>query len=183
MDMERNFNDTFGGSGDTPNVGGSSGQSGTAGAGSTGFGSGAERADTSFSGAPASMGAGTSTETTSGSKLGKAKEKIGERAGELKSSLADKLEQGAEKLRQRAHGGGQYAAATAEGSVSVAEDDKIAKVADKVAGGMESTADWVRNGDLASVKGDIERQVKDHPARSLIVAVGLGYLIGKALRR
>jgi hypothetical protein len=182
--MERNFNDTFGGSGDTPNVGGSSGQSGSAGAGGTGFGSGAQRADTSFSGAPGSMGAGASTETTpGGGKFGKAKDKIGERAGELKSSLADKLEQGAEKLRQRAHGGAQYAGATAEGTVSVAEDDKIAKVADKVAGGMQSTANWVRNADMESVKVDIERQVKEHPARSLIVAVGLGYLLGKAFRR
>jgi hypothetical protein len=183
MDMERNFNDTFGGSSDTPNVGGSSAQSGSAGAGSTGFGSGAQRADTSFSGAPASMGASASTETTPGGKFGKTRDKIGERAGELKSSLADKLEQGAEKLRQRAHGGAQYAGATAEGSVSVAEDDKIAKVADKVAGGMQSTANWVRNADMESVKGDIQRQVKEHPARSLIVAVGLGYLLGKAFRR
>ena len=181
--MERNFNDTFGSSNDTPNVGGSSGQSGTAGAGGTGFESGAQRADTSFSGAPGSMGASPSTETASGGKFGKAKEKIGERAGELKSSLADKLEQGAEKLRQRAHGGGQYAGATADGSVSVAENDKIAQAADKFAGGMESTANWVRNADLESVKGDIQRQVKDHPARSLMVAVGLGYLLGKAFRR
>lgn len=181
--MERNFNDTFGGSTETPNVGGTSGQSGTSGAGSTGFGAGAQRADTSFSGAPGSMGAGTSTSTeTKGGKFGKAKEKISERAGELKSSLADKLDQGAEKLRQRAHGG-QYAAATPEGSVSVAENDKIAQVADKVAGGMQSTANWVRNADLESVKGDIERQVKEHPARSLVVAVGLGYLLGKAFRR
>jgi hypothetical protein len=62
--MERNFNDTFGGSTETPNVGGSSGQSGSTGAGSTGFGSGAERAETSFSGAPGSMGAETSTEAS-----------------------------------------------------------------------------------------------------------------------
>jgi hypothetical protein len=179
--MESNFNDTFGGGTDTPNVGGSAGQSGTTGAGGTGFGSGAQRADTSFSGAPSAMG--TSPEPATGGKFGKAKEKISERAGELKSSLADKLDQGAEKLRQRAHGGGQFAGATADGSVSVAEDDKIAKVADKVAGGMQSTASWVRNADLESVKGDIERQVKDHPARSLLVAVGLGYLLGKAFRR
>ena len=179
--MERNFNDTFGGS-DTSNVGGTSGQSESTGAGGTGFESGAQRADTSFSGAPGSMGTGTATEGAR-AKVGKAKEKIGERAGELKSSLADKLEQGAEKLRQRAHSGGQYAGATADGSIGVSENDKITQVADKVAGGMQSTANWVRNADLESVKGDVERQVKDHPARTLLVAVGLGYLLGKAFRR
>lgn len=181
--MERDFNDTFGGSSDTPNVGGSTGQSGSAGASGAGFGAGAQRADTSFSGAPGSMGASAATESPPSGKFGKAKEKIGERAGELKSSLADKLEQGAEKLRQRAHGGGQYAATTPDGSIAVAENDKIAQVADKVAGGMQSTANWVRNADFESVKGDVERQVKEHPARSLIVAVGLGYLLGKAFRR
>jgi hypothetical protein len=180
--MERNINDTFGGS-ETPNVGGSSGQSGSAGAGSTGFESGAQRADTSFSGAPTSMGGSSTIEGGTG-KFGKAKEKIGERAGELKSSLADKLEQGAEKLRQRAHGGGQYAASTSgDGTVTVSENDKIAQVADKVAGGMQSTANWVRNADFESVKGDVERQVKEHPARSILVAVGVGYLLGKAFRR
>jgi hypothetical protein len=180
--MERDFNDTFGGSSDAPSVGGSSGESGSVGAGGTGFGSGAERADTSFSGAPGSMGAEPSTENVRG-KVGKAKEKIGERAGELKSSLADKLEQGAEKLRHRARSGGEYAGATGDGTVGVAENDKMTQVADKVAGGMQSTANWVRNADLESVKGDIERQVKDHPARSLLVAVGLGYVLGKAFRR
>jgi hypothetical protein len=178
--MERNYNDTFGGSSETPSVGGSSGQGGT---GETGFGAGAQRADTSFSGAPGSMGAGTSTEGVGG-KVGKAREKISERAGELKTSLADKLEQGAEKLRQRAQGGtGQYAGATGDGTVGVSQNDKMTQVADKVAGGMQSTANWVRNADLETVKGDIERQVKEHPARSLLVAVGLGYVLGKAFRR
>ena len=194
--MERNFNDTFGGSdigagqsagaGSTPSVGSSGGQ-GTSGAGSTGFGTGAERADTSFSGAPGSMGAGTTTERVS-DKVGKAKERLGERAGELKTSLADKLQQGAEKLRQRSHGGaagalGAHAGATGDGGVGVAQTDKMSQLTDKVAGGMQSTADWVRNADFETVKGDVERQVKEHPARSLLVAVGLGYLLGKAFRR
>jgi hypothetical protein len=59
----------------------------------------------------------------------------------------------------------------------------MTQVADKVAGGMQSTANWVRNADLETVKGDIERQVKEHPARTLLVAVGLGYVLGKAFRR
>lgn len=177
--MERNFDDTFGGS-ESPNVGGSTGQSG---AGTSDFASGSQRADTSFSGAPGSMGASGATESTTGGKFSKAKEKISERAGELKTSLADRLDQGAEKLRQRAHGGAQYAGATGDGNVGVAENDKMAQVADKVAGGMQSTANWVRNADMETVKTDIERQVKEHPARSLLVAVGLGYLLGKAFRR
>jgi hypothetical protein len=29
----------------------------------------------------------------------------------------------------------------------------------------------------------VERQVKEHPGRTLLVALGLGYLLGRAVRR
>jgi hypothetical protein len=29
----------------------------------------------------------------------------------------------------------------------------------------------------------VERQVKDHPGRTLLVALGVGYLLGKAFRK
>ena len=32
------------------------------------------------------------------------------------------------------------------------------------------------------LKGSIEQQGKEHPGRTLLIAVGLGYLLGKALR-
>jgi len=32
------------------------------------------------------------------------------------------------------------------------------------------------------MKSGIERQVKDHPGRTLAIAVGVGYLLGKAIR-
>ena len=44
---------------------------------------------------------------------------------------------------------------------------------------MAGTADWLRNGDL---KGDIEHQVKENPGRTLLIALGVGYLLGKAFR-
>ena len=64
-----------------------------------------------------------------------------------------------------------------------ATNSRIAPVATKVAGGMEATAGWLRETDLDSVKTGIERQVKEHPGRTLLVAVGLGYLLGKAIRK
>jgi hypothetical protein len=58
----------------------------------------------------------------------------------------------------------------------------MAQVSDKVAGGMHSAADWLRDADLDGIKSGIEHQVQEHPGRTLLVAVGLGYLIGKAFR-
>ena len=112
---------------------------------------------------------------------------VRERAGNLKNSLADALVTGADKLRQRGQApggaGGQLAGATTSGGLAVEGDGRVAQVTDRVAGGMEATADWLREADLDSLKSGIERQVQEHPGRSLLIAVGLGYLLGKALRK
>ncbi len=44
---------------------------------------------------------------------------------------------------------------------------------------MSKSADWLRNGDL---KADIEQQVRENPGRTLLIALGLGYVLGKAFR-
>ena len=111
-------------------------------------------------------------------KLGKAKEK----AGDLKATLADKLEAGAEKLRSR-NQSGSYAGATGSGSASIATDDRMAEVSNRVAGGLQASADWIREADIDSMKTGIESQVKEHPGRTLLIAACIGYLLGKAFRR
>jgi hypothetical protein len=55
-------------------------------------------------------------------------------------------------------------------------------VSDKVAAGMDASAEWLRDADLDSIKVGLERQVKEHPGRTLLIAAGLGYLIGRAFR-
>jgi ElaB/YqjD/DUF883 family membrane-anchored ribosome-binding protein len=107
-----------------------------------------------------------------------------ERAGNLKDSLADALESSADKLRQRAGGqGGQLAGTTGTSSVAVENDGRVTDVANRVAGGMQASADWLRDADIDGLKMGIEKQVKEHPGRTLLIAVGLGYLLGKALRK
>jgi hypothetical protein len=56
-------------------------------------------------------------------------------------------------------------------------------VTDTLATGMQQSAEWLRDADIDKVKAGVEKQVKEHPARSLLIALGAGYLIGKALRR
>jgi ElaB/YqjD/DUF883 family membrane-anchored ribosome-binding protein len=197
--MERNANDTFGS--------GNSGESNTgsfdAGTGSTG-GTGS----TSGFGAGSSTGGGTSTSdagysrggtsdasgltdraknaaSTAGEKLSDVGSQVRDRAGSLKNSLADALESGAEKLRNRGAGGGQIAGADATGgsSTMITDGSRVAEATNQLAGGLQASADWLRDADLDGLKSGVERQVKEHPGRSLAVAVGLGYLLGKAFRK
>jgi ElaB/YqjD/DUF883 family membrane-anchored ribosome-binding protein len=121
---------------------------------------------------------------------------VRERAGTAKDKLADALESGAERLRERTQGvgvggvggvgveggGATLAGATAPGSTPIQGDGRIAQVSDRVAGGMDATAAWLRDADLEGLKLGLESQVKEHPGRTLLIAVGLGYLIGRAFR-
>jgi len=167
------------------------------GAGNTsGFGdAGNTTGSTSYSGT--STGSSTDSQSDRASSVsdraknmaGTAKEKLAdvgstarERAGTLKNSLADALETGAEKLRQRGTDG-SLAGASGTGSVALESDGRMSDVTSRVATGMQSSADWLRDADLDGLKTGIERQVKEHPGRTLLIAVGIGYLLGKALRK
>jgi hypothetical protein len=182
--MERNPNDDFGTSAGQGGASGSNFESTGSGFGGAGGTSGttgdSQFGSTSEPGAYGSTAAGTATQT-SRDRLGRAKEK----AGEIKATLADKLEAGAQRLQQRSSGSGVTAGATAEGSSAAltTQRDPMAKASEKVAGGMRSTADWLRNNDLDTMRQGIEKEVRTNPGRSLLVAAVAGYLLGKAFRR
>lgn len=117
-----------------------------------------------------------------GDKLASAGSAAREKVGVARDKLVTALEVGADKLRTRSQGG-SLAAAGAEGSTTAVQaDGRMAQVSDKVAGGMQASADWLRDADLDGLKTGIEQQVKEHPGRTLLIAAGLGYLIGRAFR-
>lgn len=101
------------------------------------------------------------------------------KAAAIPSMLADGLEAGAEALRHR-----RASTTGAEGSaLTITSDPGIVAVTDTLATGMQSSAEWLRDADIEKLKQGVEKQVKEHPGRSLLVALGAGYLIGKAFRR
>ncbi len=106
---------------------------------------------------------------------------VRERAGNIKDSVADALASGADRLRQR--GSRQFVSSTTSGNLSTDTNARVVQVADRVATGMDATADWLREADLDTMKLGVERQVKEHPGRTLLMAVGVGYLLGKAFRK
>lgn len=110
----------------------------------------------------------------------------------VRDKLADVLQSGAERLRERGAkaadanpdtSSATFAGVTGGGSVSVESDAGRAPVTERVAGGMDAAAGWLREADIDGLKQGIERQVKEHPARTLMIAAGIGYLLGRALRR
>lgn len=184
-DMERNANDTFGNQ-NTSDASSGAGFGGTSGQGSQAGSQGSTASGT----ADASFSRDTSGEQNMGdrarSALADAGSTVRDRAGSLKNSLADALESGAERLRNQGAGGGQIAGAAATGGSAgmVSEQGgRMTDMSNQVAGGLQGAADWLRDADLDGMKTGLERQVKEHPGRTLAIAVGLGYLLGKAIRK
>jgi hypothetical protein len=102
---------------------------------------------------------------------------VRQKASTLPALIADGLEAGANALRQN------KVATVSDNGTSASGDSSVTAVTDTLATGMQSSADWIRDADLDKLKSGVEKQVKEHPARSLLVALGAGYLIGKAFRR
>ena len=65
----------------------------------------------------------------------------------------------------------------------ISEGSRVSEATNQLAGGLQASADWLRDADIDGLKSGVERQVKEHPGRTLAVAVGLGYLLGKAFRK
>jgi ElaB/YqjD/DUF883 family membrane-anchored ribosome-binding protein len=199
--MERNANDTFGNSNTGESSSGSygtgTGSAGSAnspssfGAGASGGGTGGTgTSDASFSRDSSTDAAGLadrakSAASTAGEKLGEVGSTVRDRAGSLKQTLANALESGAERLRSQGAGGGQIAGSSVTGgsSTMVGDGNRLSEATNQLAGGLQASADWLRDADLDGLKSGVERQVKEHPGRTLAVAVGVGYLLGKAFRK
>lgn len=189
--MERNANDSLGnqnsgGSIDSPASGFGANTSSARFAGSTSSASSTDSVSSDASSDVSSIAdRAKSAANSAGDKLADVGSTVRDKAGNLKTTIADALESGAERLRRQGSGGGQIAGSSATGGSAdmIADDNRLAQTSNQLAGGMQGAADWLRDADIDGLKTGIERQVKDHPGRSLAVAVGVGYLLGKAFRK
>jgi hypothetical protein len=137
------------------------------------------------SGTPsASAGESSSSESGVKGRVRNVASSVRDKASNIPSIIADGLERGANALRQNRGTSGDSASGAASGSsMALANDPSIAAVTDTLASGMQSSAEWLRDADIDKIKSDVEKQVKEHPGRTLLIALGAGYLLGKAFRR
>jgi ElaB/YqjD/DUF883 family membrane-anchored ribosome-binding protein len=59
---------------------------------------------------------------------------------------------------------------------------KISSAMHSAAGGIESAAAFLREHDTRRMISGVERLIRRHPARSLLIAAGIGFLTGLALK-
>ncbi|MEK6299255.1 MAG: DUF883 C-terminal domain-containing protein [Acidobacteriota bacterium] len=86
----------------------------------------------------------------------------------IKDTVADKLHAVAGAIQQKA---GQN------------QENAVAGYAGQAAGWLDDAAEYVRDVDQQKVKADLQKQVRNNPGRSLLVAGAAGLLLGFLFRR
>ena len=89
----------------------------------------------------------------------------GSKFDNIKTTVADKLHDAADALRQKSGQGG------------------TAAYAGQASDWLTNAADYVRDVDPAQLKTSVQEQVRTNPGRSLLIAVGAGLALGILLRR
>jgi methyl-accepting chemotaxis protein len=59
----------------------------------------------------------------------------------------------------------------------------VAEAADTAADTLERAGTYLREQDLADIRSDLEGLIRRHPLESLLVGLGVGYLLARSMRR
>lgn len=88
----------------------------------------------------------------------------------VKTTITEKLHGAAETLREKSQ------------SFS-GKNQEVAKYGDQAARWLNRSADYLEEINPQQLKNDIGNQVRHNPGRSLLVAAGIGLVLGSLLRR
>ena len=97
------------------------------------------------------------------------------KTGNMQAGLADLLESSAQAIRSR----GVSAAESAGGAVGDEAAERLAQTGEATADVLERGAMWLRENDLSDVEARITGQLERHPARTLLIAAGIGFLLSR----
>jgi ElaB/YqjD/DUF883 family membrane-anchored ribosome-binding protein len=108
---------------------------------------------------------------------------IREKAGEVREGVENRLDGALDQTANRLQGAAgslHQAAERLEGQGGVRAT--AGRWAHEVADAGESAADYLRDTDMHELSTSLERQVRERPLQTLLVAAAAGWLVGKILR-
>lgn len=108
---------------------------------------------------------------TGGGRMAGMKDRAGEMAGTARERVAGGLESAANRI--------SHLVDQEEGT---AGQGRMAGAANRLAGGMESTAHYVREASTDELRHGFESQLRRNPVQTLLVAGVAGFIIGRMLR-
>lgn len=114
------------------------------------------------------------------------KEKVSDAAGTAKQKVSEAGRQATDKIDEKRGPAADALESAASTIHEKAEDlpggETVKSVAHSAAEKLETTAGYIREHDVRAMLSDVEDIVKRNPGPSLLVAVAIGFLIGRAFR-
>ena|ERR1700674_3862700 len=106
--------------------------------------------------------------------------RVKEKAGEMAGKVSDTVD----KTRDQAvHGLDRAASALHENAEEMPGGPKVVSMAHTVADGMESAAQYLRDANFEDMKEGVLSTCRQYPAQTLLGALAIGFLVGRAIRR
>ena len=109
-------------------------------------------------------------------KAGDIAETARNKAGEASAVAADKVETAMNAT-------GEQFANLASTVRERAPEGRMGDVATSAADAIERGGQYLQQADLQSIRGDLERIIRERPIESLVVGLGVGYLLARSMRR
>jgi ElaB/YqjD/DUF883 family membrane-anchored ribosome-binding protein len=115
---------------------------------------------------------------------GKVGDKIADAASQAKERVSEFGRTAAQKVDEGRSGTAATLKSTAESIRTGAQSSgqAITDVANRTAEKIDATADYIRDHDFRGMMSDLEQVVRRNPTPALIGAIGIGFLLGAAMR-
>jgi ElaB/YqjD/DUF883 family membrane-anchored ribosome-binding protein len=114
------------------------------------------------------------------------KERVSDAASTVKQKAAEAGRQATEQIDTKrgptADALDDAAATVHERAENLPGGETVRSVAHSAADKLESTAGYIREKDVRAMLSDVENMVRRNPGPSLLIAAGIGFLIGRAFR-
>lgn len=118
---------------------------------------------------------------------GALRDKVSDTVSEVKENVAGMGRTAAQKIdenRDAAASGLEKAASAIEDKAgALPGGEKVNDLANVTADKLRSTADYVRQNNWNAMMADVQEVVKNNPGPSLLAAVAVGFLVGRAFTR
>jgi hypothetical protein len=112
-----------------------------------------------------------------------AKEKAGELADEARQKTAKMATKAADRVDDAMTTAGERMEAIAQAVRDQAPSGRAGEIAGSTAEALDRGGAYLRQADLDKVRGDLEALIRRRPTESLLVGLGLGFLLARLTRR
>ena len=121
-----------------------------------------------------------------------AREQFDERTDDQVNKVKENLKEMGQKASARMEEQKMHAASTLDNTASTIRERaevipnagaKIVDFAQKTAGKLETTADYLRENDAKAMMQDVEDLVRRYPGQFLAAGIFLGFFLGRGMRR